>query len=405
MNEKNYPGMFIRKRREMLGLKQKQLICKGMNQSTLSAIENGTRDINYKQASLIAAKFTELDCPTTADMIMGVVTVNDINYLIEKFLLNPKDNVKKIDDILEYVSEREAIEIIFKIVEKMKKYMYKPKYLDYALKYLMVMTKYSLNHDQYIKRNTYLIFIYRALNDYPKVVITYSNIKNENMELDYRLRNMLNVAEAYFCQEDYQESIKLITELKKLDYSRYEIQTLNLEANILLNIRKYNDSLKINMLILEKALKINSYNYIANSKSNIAYIYMQLNLLEEASKYLKEASDLIKHIDTHYKSNVIDNMFYYEIKCNSPTFETFKNVIKLMVKSNGDKRIDTNIKYFVEYFIKNNKDMNDFERLLKILNSFNISMSSDIKLKIIQYLMENFQVEEKKEFLFKIIEQ
>lgn len=405
MNEKNYSGMFIKKRRERLGLKQKDLICKGINQSTLSAIENGTRNINPIQALLIAEQFTKLDCPTTSEMIMGVVTNNDINDLIEKFLLNPKKNVKGIDDLLEYVSEREAIKIIFKILEELKKNIYKPRYLDYALKYLMIITKYNLDHDEYIKRNTYLIFIYRALNDYSKVIITYNNIKDEDMELDYKLRNMLNAAESYFCQEDYEESIKLIKDIKKLDYSNYEIQTLNLEANILLGMKKYNESMEINRIILKKAIKIHSQNYIANSKSNMAYIYIQLNLIEEANKCLRESLNLIEHIDAHYKMNVIDNVFYFEVYCNVPTFETFRNVIKLMAISNGEKRIDINIEYFVEYIIKNNKNIEEFEKLFKILNSFNVSMNSNIKLKIIEYVMKNFDVKEKKEFLFKVIAQ
>lgn len=311
-------------------------------------------------------------------------------------VLSPIENGKitkaKLDDIDSVISNLEndkAVELILGILDILK--------IDvdlnakHILKYIIKLNEFRLTKEDYIQINLDLMMVYVILNNFSGVLIAASAIKIYLSEFNNysSLRYYFNLTNACYKLKKYVKARWYLNKAKKFATSKYKLNIFSLESNVLIAEKKFDEVISINKKIIVEAKILKSEGYIANSKSNIAYILMKQGKIDEAKKYIESAMTYINNIDDLNKLNVLNNKFYFEIITNSATLSSFKTLILLMLKANDEIRRNENIELFINKNIENSNNLNDFLEIFKFLKANKVSVEANLKLKVIQHIYKS----------------
>lgn len=381
----------IKRIRKELGITQEELAFPGMTRSTIASWENGERIINHKQAARLAAHLQEkFRYEVSAKVIMG--QDKDIAQV-----LKPIENGKiteakllELDNTILKASNDEAVEIILGVIDILKVDV--DLYAEYILKYIIKLNEFKLPKENYIQVNLDLMMVYEILNNFNSVLIAASAVKIYLREFDNynSLRYYFNLTNAYYKLKKYVKAREYLNKAKKFATPKYRINIFSLESNILIAEKNFDEVISINKKIIVEAKILKSENYMANSKSNIAYILMKQGKIDEAREYIEEAMTCINSIDNLNKINVLNNKFYFDLITNSATLSSFKTLILLMLKANDQIRQNENIELFIKKNIENNSKPNDFLEIFKFLKSHNVSVEANLKLKVLKHIYKNY---------------
>lgn len=402
--EKNKGNQDIKRIRKELGITQGQLAFSGMARSTIASWENGERVINHKQAARLAAHLQEMfGYQVSAKVIMG--QDKDIAEILKPIQKGTITEAKLIglDNIISNENNDRAVEIILSIIEILK--VNADMYAKYMLKYILKLNEFKLEKNDYIQVNLDLMMVYEILNDFNSVLIASSAIKiyiDEFSKHD-KLRYFFNLSNAYYKLKKYIKAREYLKKAKKFAEPKYTLNILSLESNILISEKKFNEVIAINKKIIVEAKILKIENYIANSKSNIAYILIRQKKLDEAGQYIREAMTYINNIDNLNKLNILNNKFYFELNTNSAMLSSFKLLILLSIKLDNEIRINENIELFIKYSIRNNKTINEFLEIFDFLKVNNISVDANLKLEVVQHIYKNHHDCDFAKFLTKIM--
>lgn len=392
----------IKRIRKELGITQAELSFHGMTKSVIAKLESGERELNPKQASMLATRFEEFGYIVSAKVLMGQdKDVVEILRLIGNNINEKK--LKQIDTLLLELENDKAVELILGIIQILKSDV--DLYAKYILKYILKINEFNISKEIYIKTSLDLMGIYEILHNFNSVLIVASaiNIYVDTFNRHDTFKYYYNLANANYKLKQYSKAKEHLKIAKKFAESKYKLNILTLEGNILVMQKKFVEAITINKKIIGEAKILKLYDYTANSKSNIAYMLMELKKNDEAKQYIDEAMDYINDISDLNKFNVIINKFYLELNINALTLDSFKKLISLSVKLNDKIRRDENIEFFIDNYIKNNKEPKKFLEIFDFLSSKNIIVDSNLKLKVIRYICNSFTNFDFKGFLEKII--
>lgn len=397
-------GAMLRKIRKDYGLTQSQLACKGMDRTVICKIENGEKELDYRKAFLLSKRFEELGYKVSSGTLLGIPEEN-IDNIIENFIKNPSSPYK-LNKLIEGLYDDKAVEIILRVIERLKEEdIYKN--AEYILTYILELTQYGkLDNSIYLKLNLYSIMANLVLGNYGRVISIYEvsvMSKIEEVSKEDRIKCYLNVVTAYYNNHQYLEALDILNKTKKMKMEKYSLKILTLEAYILTVQHKFKDSIKVNQKIIEKAIKANEKNYIANCYSNIAYMLIEEGKLSESKRYIDNAFLLFNDIDGYYKMCVYDNKFYLELKSKKADIESFKKLIRLCIDFHDEKRKNEAIEQFIDYNINNNADKEIFKQILKFLTDKNIKLDASLKIKIMEHIYVHSNLFSKDNFLGQII--
>lgn len=380
----------IKRIRKELGITQGELAFPGMARSTIASWENGERIINHKQAARLSAHLENaFKYIVSPKVLMGQdKDISEVLKPIENVKIT-EDKLLELDNTILITSNDEAVEIILGIIDILKIDM--DLNAKHILKYIIKLNEFKLTKEDYIQINLDLMMVYEILNDFNSVLIAASAIKiyiNEFNNHD-SLRYYFNLANAYYKLKKYTLAKECLKKAKKVATPKYKLNILSLESSILTMQKKFTEAIIINKKIITEAKILKLNNYIANSESNIAYMYTERKKINEAQKYIMDAMTYVKYIDNLNKLNVLDNKFYLDINTNSVTFDSFKKIILLTIELNNRNRRDDDIKFFINKCIENDKNVSTFLDILIFLKTHGITIRPELKLKIIQHIYKN----------------
>lgn len=303
-----------------------------------------------------------------------------------------KKNLEMLEEALDYVEDDLAINTIIKILEFLKNKIYLENNAELFLKFSFKLNRYNLDDITYAKKTLDLAAVYVVLEDYTKAIFTASTVKKYLNELDndYKLKYYFNTANAHYYLKEYNHSLKLLCEAEKVDrFNRYYFYISSLKSNIYTMEKDFKNAIKVNEKIIIRAQELNEIDYVANSKSNIAYMLIEMGEIEKATKYLGEAMQLYSRINSgRYKLNVLSNFFYLQEKLDNIDPCLFEKIIELALEVNNKNKINEEVEQIVNYYIRINSNTENFVSLLLFLNKKGIDIKSDLKLKISQYFVQ-----------------
>lgn len=378
--------------RKELGLTQSQLAFPGMTKSIIAKIESGERELNPKQAALLAARFQELGCTVSAKVLMGQdKDVAGVLKTLESGIDEAKLN--EIDDVILKLDNDKAVELILGIIEILK--ISVDSYARYILKYILKLNEFNISKEIYIKINIDLMGIYFILNDFGNVIIVASAVKVylSGFSKHDSFKYYYNLANAHYYLKEYTKAKRYLEISKKFGKDKYKLNILDLESSILTMKKKFMQAIAINKEIISIATELKLYEYISNSNSNISFILVEQGKIQEAQKYMEEAMKYINNIDDFGKLNVINNKFYLENVTNSATISSFKTLILLSIKINDKVRRNDSIELFINKSIENNSNINVFFEVFNFLKANNIVVDANLKLKVVQHIYKRHSSE------------
>lgn len=393
-----------------LGLTQREVATKGLSRDTLSKIESGNKELTPAIAKIIAERFTQLGYKVKKEHFLGTEK-NIIDEIMNRFHQDPKRYSDDIDKILEKtLDENKSVSIILQILNLLRKDIYRNHYSELILKYVLKLRKYKLDQHTYVKVNLDLIRAYFILGNYDRAIMVSNDIKNLIYELESKeekAKYYLSIANAYYLLEEYTFALNNISELKKIKLKNKEnyLKALTIESSILTKEKMFEDSIVLNKKIISIAKKIGMEDYIANSKSNIAFMYMEMGLLDEAGICLDEAFNLYNNVNIQCKINLMNNKLYLSIKQGNIDINLFKKVIQISLKAKDFNIRDSNIETVINYGIKLKKSEVFFIDILKFLKKCGIKVKPELKLLIIAYLCEKSKKSKEIQLILQITEQ
>lgn len=317
-----------------------------------------------------------------------------IKKALNKIELNPcEKSSKMLDDALICISNEKAIKTILRALSILKRDIYAN--ADLFLKYSLKIMRYSIEKSTYIKVNLDLIPTYNVIGNYQAAIIRASEIKEfvEDMEKDNQIEYFWNTANSYYYLNEYNIALRMLHIVQGLvDHSKEQdkmILFLSLESNIFMMKKNFIDAIEVNEMIIERAKQVGLNDYIANSKSNIAYMKAERGDFDTAKVYLDEA--LSMKIDIKFRINVLYNLLDLQIKTDArgKVEDTFMEIIELSLKTKNTNKINDSIKDIVEYYIKNNREFDSFIGLFLFLKEKNVSINQSAKIEMIKYFRKD----------------
>ncbi|WP_234121195.1 helix-turn-helix domain-containing protein [Clostridium hydrogenum] len=389
--KENKGNQEIKQIRKELGITQSELAFKGMTKSVIAKLESGERELNPKQASMLATRFGEFGYIVSAQVLLG--QDKDVAEILKPIQHNITENtLYEMDEIISKSSDDKAVEIILGAINALKKDVYL--YANLILKYIIKLNEFKLEKEDYIQINLDLMRIYTILERYNDVLIVSTAIKNYEGEFckkDFAAYNF-NIANAYYYLKQYGISKKFLAKATRINEHSLDLHILTVESNILTMEKKYKESIAINEKIIKKATMSNSKLYIANAFSNIAYMFTEQSKLDEAQKYINKALSYYNDIEVYYRFNIVNNKFYLELKKSTATFESFKELILLSVKARDIDRMNENIILYVKYCVEH--DETNIVDVLKFFDKKNIIINDSVKLEILKRTRNSSQFED-----------
>jgi len=377
--DKHISGTILRKVRLDLGLKQKDLKCEGLK--NISRIETGAVEMSHTVASRLCDKINQimkeksltLDYKVDTDLLMGKTEIflNDIIYRLEN-CENKNTIFEEIDMVILSLKGDAFVRFMLKILKILNEdvYRYAGNICDYSYRLLSYnLPGYNLQSCTRIDVIIYLIRAQLIQNQYEAIVGIGKAAFNEIYDSATNLQKESffgNMANAYFKLKEYKECEMYLNSVFSFQNPETELFFLSLKATCKSELGNKDEAIKIYKDIIDKGSKINNFNYVANSYSDIGDLYLKDDL-DIARKYIDKSIELTS-------------------KCTIKKFilNCYYNKFLLSIK---EKNIE-NIKYNLDYSIRLAKDINDstIENKL-VFETLNYCINNDLDDEIIKFII------------------
>ncbi|WP_346905942.1 hypothetical protein [Clostridium sp.] len=387
--DKHLSGTILRKVRLDLGLKQKDLKCEGLK--NISRIETGAIEMSYTIASRLSDKINQiikersltLDYEIDTDLLMGKTEVfmNDIIYRL-KNCENKNIIFEEIDMVLLNLKGDAFVRFILKILKILNEDGYKyAKYAgnicDYSYRLLSYnLPGYNLPSCTRIDVINCLIKAQFIQNQYEAIVGIGKAVFNEiydyatNLQKEYFFKGMAN---AYFKLKDYKECQMYLNSVFSFQDPETELFFLSLKAVCKSELGNKDEAIKIYKEIIDKSSKINNFNYVANSYSDIGDLYLKDDL-DIARKNINKSIELTYQC-THkqfilncYYNKFLLSIKEKDIKAIEHSFDFSMNLAKEL----NDSIVKNKLVFeTLNYYQYNNLDDEIIEFILLLKDKYN----------------------------------
>lgn len=377
-----------------LGIKAKELECEGV--SNISQLLTGAKAITEKVSApalvkkineIIEEKQIDLEFDVTIDLLLGKINIitNDLLNDLEKEAKDSKISSSTISDIDNNIKElpnEKAIEFLFDVIQ----ILYYDDFGNAHLvrKYALKLLNLKLDFDNRMKAYKDLIISYRCLKKYDDIVYVAESIEDElNNCRNKSIKSSCytNIAFAYYKEGKSKESICYYKKLKQLGKNNNELLYLTQEADLYATENDFKKAEKMYMNVISKASIKGDYNYIVNSYSNIADIYRERDLLDEAKQYINKAIDKINcGVINIFKLNVYYNAFliYNEFEVLE---ELFYKALPLAIELKNLEKINFLIHHMFNEYLKNK----EYNKIFNIIEQTKgLGINPDILVEVIE---------------------
>jgi tetratricopeptide (TPR) repeat protein len=303
-------GDYIKSIRKNLYITQKELAMDTLSHNSISSIENGKSELNYRLAYKLSENINKIALTKRINMKL---TANDLlesaESKCEKWCIAEMEKLKNLNSITEAM---EGYREIARVAEQYKLINY---YIDaniilgeklYALReYVEAYQAFSVCvpyckevNDIYNLANTYnymgMCLYYSDMDEsyrhHFKAYEVLNAVANEIKYKELRMKVIYYLAlyhiqkSAYSEAEGYLESIR---DYKSTD-TDLSIKLLILEANLKINTKHYEESINLlQKLLPHKKKKIKAYEYLIYS--NLGVCYEKIGNFQEATNYYEKA--------------------------------------------------------------------------------------------------------------------
>lgn len=387
LQDKHISGSILKKIRTDLSLKQKDLKCEGIQ--NISRLENGESQMSYTIAKRLCKKINEiitdkhiiLDYEVTEELLMGRTSIlrDDVLYKL-KSCEDEENAFEEINQIISNLNGDEAVEFIVDVLNVLSNDIYK--YSDYVCNYCYKAVNYSLSPISKIDIFNHLIKAYFVQNQFIAVIGLGKSLISDVIKsgtVNQKEKFFGNIANAYIQVEEYENCYKTLRLVSSFTSKETELYFLFLRAVSKVKMNDIFGATKAYEEIINKASKINNYNYIANSYSNIGDLYLDRDL-DMARKNINKSIELIDKCDNlKFILNCYYNKFLLSLKENNfDSIDCFlEKSIKLAVKLNDNIIKDKLINNMVEYYIVNNSEYNILDFIKKIIERHKVELETD----------------------------
>lgn len=396
LEDKYISGSILKKIRMDLNLKQKDLKCDGLK--NISRLENGETEISYTIANRLCNKINQiikekrilLDYNVTVELLMGRTSIlkDDLLYKL-KYHKNEDTIFEEINQVISNLNSDEAIELILNVLEILNKdiYKYNERICDYCYKIL----NYSLTSYIRIDIFNYLIKSHFIQNQYIAVISIGKSFVNEvikNATHGQKERFFGNIANSYFQIGNYKECEKTLKDVSHFTNKETELYFLLLKAVCKSQLDNKLGAIKIYESIIIKAMKINNFDYIANSYSNIGDLYLKSNI-NIARENINKSIELIDNCtDSKFMLNCFYNKFLLSLeeKNMDCIIKSFRKSMTLATELNDlvikNKLVSKSLKYYMD----NNMNYKIPDFIYKLKNEYEYNIQDSTLLACIKHV-------------------
>lgn len=388
LEDKYISGSILRKIRKDLGLKQKDLKCEGIK--NISRIENGETEISYTIANrlcnkinlIIKEKHIILDYDVTVDLLMGRTSIlkDDLLHNL-KFHKNENTIFEEINQVILNLKSDEAIELMLNVLEILNEDIYNcnEKICDYCYRLL----NYNLSNYIRIDIFNYLIKSHFIQNQYIAVISIGKSFIYEvskNATHSQKEKFFGNIANAYFQLKEYAECEKMLKLISQFTSKETELYFLLLKAVCKSQVNNIFGAIKVYESIIIKAMKIDNFDYIANSYSNIGDLYLKSDI-NIARENINKAIELIGNCtNSKFMLNCYYNKFLLSLeeKESEHIDESFEKSMVLATELNDSVLKNKLVSNILKFYIENNYSCKipDFIKNIKSKYEYNIQDST-----------------------------
>jgi tetratricopeptide (TPR) repeat protein len=377
--------------RHDLDVTQYDLACSKfkIGRTTISRIESGSRELNPRQAIIIANKMLEiqrekniiLDYEISADFLRGIQRFNtDAIVKAMKKEVNRK-SLKELDTALGQMIGRDYVDLSIKAINILENDLYKNSNL--LVMYISEVLKHNVTFEENIDMHLILTRAYYAQGNFKGILHLSETFLHEIIQcsdIEKKIKFYYNVATANFIEKNHEEALRLVDIMKKMKTKIIEGKILNLEANIALDLKEYESAKKINFKVIKV---IKDITIEANAYSNIAWIYYVQKKYKQAKRYIDKACEFINEVSVQCSFNILDNKFDICIALNleeevKKTFEELLLLFQQFHNETQQNKIFENMFNYLKY------SKNDSLAIIDRIKCNNLKISANLKIKLIE---------------------
>jgi tetratricopeptide (TPR) repeat protein len=223
---------------------------------------------------------------------------------------------------------------------------------------------------------------YHVKGEYKSIIHLADSIMNDVEKIqksEIKIKFYFNLATAHFNEANYNDALELIAQMKKMKVRKCEPQILNLEANVEVNLKNYENARKIYFKIIRSVTDIN---LVANCYSNVAWIYYKIKQYKNAKKYIDKAYSFFNQVATQYKFNILDNKFDIDIKLGNLNSikRDFEELLIVFEHFDNQNAKDAIFQKMIDCFWD---DKNETFSIVAMIKSYNYNINSDLLLKVV----------------------
>lgn len=392
---KTKSGKAIRTLRIELGLKVKDLKCKGI--SNPSRLETGHLEIAPNTARILADHINKIieerkidtNIKATPELIRGKINLitSEVLRKIQDGEGDTRELLNIIDDRLKELDNEESIILLDDTIQALKSKLYENASFirDYCEKLLSLnisKTKAILVYIELV-RVCYLLEQYNDIKFF-RIIIE----KDIDVVEELSVRNAFwgNASRAYFALSDLKEAERCTNRINlKDDVINDDLKLFVPTLQAICRVKEENlvQAEKAFNIVLERALKVRDITYIINSYINIAQIYIKRGELDPINneKNLSIANEYIEKAD-EFKRGFNDK--FLELNCNYINLdiksklgyielaeELFSSTMALAVKLNNKNKQNESINKMVDMYFKLGLNNKIYPLILDCKNKFN----------------------------------
>lgn len=391
----------LRKLRNMLGVRQRDLECEGVpNVSQLETAAIAITDdvsapaLEKKIIEVASEKGIILPDDIKSNLInilLGKenIITNDILKKVNKEKDISLESIQDIDSIIQDLSIKELQDFFKDLIQVLsKKDMYVKINAKSTKKYVNKFLQLNLDNNTKIKAYRQLIRAYLGLRNYEEVVDIAESIEYDIdicSDKDDKCSCYSNIAFAYQELDNLNGSLKYSKKLKELGkYDEFFYLSLESDRYLLNNDFKEAEIGYLNILSKAK-IKMNN-DYIVDGYSSLAKVYTEMNFQDRAKENINEAlknitcgTSRVYKLNAYYTAFTIYDKYFDD---NIEKIESFFwSAFYLAIELNNLKKLNNMVDKIVDRYLNLNKDNKIYEITSK-LNG--IKINPDILLKIIE---------------------
>lgn len=399
-------GNAIRKIRLELGLKVKDLKCKGINNP--SRLETGISEISPSTACvlsdhinlLIKERKIKTKIKVTPELIRGKTSLITSEVLTKIAEGDPeiKELLSIIEEKLKESDNNESVKLIDDTIKALSIKLHENSI--YIKEYCEKMLTLDISKKKTILVYCDLVRVYYLLDQFDDMILLRRVIEKDiDLIDDISVKNAfwVNVSRAYFALNDLKEAERCTNRINLKDEpvlnDDLKLYVPTLQAICKFKEENYDQAEKMFNLVLERALKSRSLKYIINSYINIAQIYIERyeadpikneNNLKIANEYIEKAdefkrgfNDKLAELNCNYINLDIKSKLGYVDLAE----ELFNSTITLAVKLNNKNKQNEAIVKMVDMYFKMTLNEKIYPLILDSKTKFSVQASPETLIK------------------------